>query len=292
MASTTCRFSFSLAFASSRWNFKNAFRITMLWMLFNPLICRAFSLVSPITRDARPPVRLSLRKPYDPRNRGNKSGAGLPSPDQFNAKKDNQYRKTSSSQSAVAGGTSYASASSRQGPSSFEQRMRDALFRQDSPRRNRRTEGNQQLEEEASPTADSRVTAHPPNLITINSLSEYKRVVGEELDRVVAVRFHAPYCRACRAVTPAFYKLAWSNPDVVFVDVPLTDTTAVIHQGLRVPSLPFAHIYYPKAGLVDESKLLRKNVSSFQERLHHYVQGYCSFVPDEEKEDEEESVFN
>ena len=57
------------------------------------------------------------------------------------------------------------------------------------------------------------------------------------------------------------------HKDVVFVDVPVTQHNAVIHQGLGVPSLPFGHIYHPQAGLVEELKLTRKDIQDFEEAM-------------------------
>lgn len=122
-------------------------------------------------------------------------------------------------------------------------------------------------------------------MVTVESLQDYKRVVGEERDRLVMVRFHATYCRACKAVTPHFYKLARAYPSVVFVDIPVTEQNAVLHQGLGVPSLPFCHLYHPTAGLVEEGSFTRKQVGAFQRKLRCYIQGKCA-LPDEEEQQE------
>lgn len=62
---------------------------------------------------------------------------------------------------------------------------------------------------------------------------------------------------------------------MVFVDVPVTNHNANLHQGLGVPSLPFGHIYDPVAGLVEELKLTRKHLSVFEQSLHSYYTGSC-----------------
>ena len=69
-------------------------------------------------------------------------------------------------------------------------------------------------------------------------------------------------------------------PDAVFVDVPVNDQNASLHQGLGVPSLPFGHIYHPTAGLVEELKLTRKHITEFKKSLNSYIDGSCE-VPDE-----------
>lgn len=56
----------------------------------------------------------------------------------------------------------------------------------------------------------------------------------------------------------------------------MTDKNAALHQGLGVATLPFAHIYHPTEGLVEEHKLTRKDVESFREMLQGYVDGSTS----------------
>uniref|UniRef100_A0A7S4T142 Thioredoxin domain-containing protein n=1 Tax=Ditylum brightwellii TaxID=49249 RepID=A0A7S4T142_9STRA len=117
----------------------------------------------------------------------------------------------------------------------------------------------------------------PPNVQTVRTLEEYKKVVAGEKDRLVVVRFFATWCKACKAITPAFFHLANKYPNVSFVDVPVTEKTADLHQGLGVPSIPFAHIYHPQGGLVEELKMSRKHFPRFEQALHSYVSGSCSY---------------
>jgi thiol-disulfide isomerase/thioredoxin len=167
----------------------------------------------------KPPVKSTVKNLHDRRFQG--EGVGESS------------RSRSSQNSAHASG--YAPPQSS-GTAGFEQRMRNMLFRPGGSS-NTKTDRRQS-------------TTIPSNVVTVDNLREYKAVVGDESSRMVAVRFHATYCRACAAVAPHFYKLAKMNPDVVFVDVAVTESNASIHQGLGVPSLPYGHIYHPKAGLI------------------------------------------
>lgn len=72
-------------------------------------------------------------------------------------------------------------------PRTFEERMRDMVL---GPR-----------QRAAAPTATEqrRVVKQrsvlPPNVQTIESLEEYKHVVGDEREKIVAVRFYATYCK-------------------------------------------------------------------------------------------------
>jgi len=115
----------------------------------------------------------------------------------------------------------------------------------------------------------------PRNVIHVSTLEDYRNVVGNEKEKIVAVRFYATYCKACQAVAPLFYKLANENPNVIFVDVPVTAKNAALHQGLGVPSLPFGHIYDPEGGLVEEMKLTRQQISDFGKKLGDYTKRSC-----------------
>lgn len=116
----------------------------------------------------------------------------------------------------------------------------------------------------------------PQNVHVIENLADYKAIVGDERHKLVVVRFYATWCRACKAVAPIYYRMAANHPDTVFVDVPVTDKNSALHQGLGVPSLPFGHIYHPQSGLVEEHKLTRKHVRSFEKKLDSYLVGSCN----------------
>jgi thiol-disulfide isomerase/thioredoxin len=110
------------------------------------------------------------------------------------------------------------------------------------------------------------------------SLSSYKILVADETERLVVVRFYAKWCRACKAVEPSFYRLAHSMPDVKFVEVPVLEENANLHQGLGVPALPFVHIYSPTAGLVEELRMTKREFRNFQSVIATYRDGQCELV--------------
>ena len=114
-------------------------------------------------------------------------------------------------------------------------------------------------------------------IVSVDSIQAYKNVVVDETERIVVVRFHAKWCKSCQAAEPHFMKLAskYSMKGVKFVEVPLTHGTAYIQNALSVPSVPFAHIYYPGAGLVEELKLSKAHIPEFDAILNTYLQGFC-----------------
>jgi thiol-disulfide isomerase/thioredoxin len=124
------------------------------------------------------------------------------------------------------------------------------------------------------------------NVLLVDSLMDYKTVVVDEPEKLVVVRFFATWCKSCRASEPHFMKLVskFSPEGVKFVEVPLTKDTAFMIEGLSVPSVPFAHIYHPEAGLVEEMRASKKHTSKLHEKLLSYVIGSCDLPPEEEEE--------
>lgn len=71
-------------------------------------------------------------------------------------------------------------------PPSFERRMRDLVFR------------NREKRSESKIFVGNRrgtASSMPSNLRVVETLQEYKEVVGDEHTKVIAVRFFAPWCK-------------------------------------------------------------------------------------------------
>jgi len=115
----------------------------------------------------------------------------------------------------------------------------------------------------------------------VTDIQDYKDVVVEEHNQLVCVRFYAPWCRACKAIQASFRRLPKQYPNVKFVEVPLTRNNAYLHKGLGIPSLPFAHVYHPEAGLVEERKINKNIFGDFEKALKTYVDGECLVGYDE-----------
>lgn len=131
-------------------------------------------------------------------------------------------------------------------------------------------------------TLGQRATDKPTNLKTVNSLEEYKEALDENAGKVVVVRFFATWCKACKAIQPSYYRMASLYPQCVFLEVPVTNQNSNLHQGLEVPSLPYGHIYYPGAGLVEELKISKRYFHNLVRMVRWYDSGECSldeYVP-------------
>jgi thiol:disulfide interchange protein len=151
------------------------------------------------------------------------------------------------------------------------------------------TNGSKQQPKRASSTASSTTTVQSPksapHVMQVSTLQEFKKVVVDDAtDQVTAVRFYAPWCRSCHAIQGAFYRLGRvpdgestsKLPNVKFVQVAVGPENAALHQGLGVPSLPYAHIYHQSAGLVEELRMNKKLFGDFEQILQSYNDGACA----------------
>lgn len=175
--------------------------------------------------------------------------------------------------------------------SSFEDRMRGMLGRQDVQQRRRR------------PPTSIATKRSSNNLVVIDNLKDYKAVVVEaqQHNRLVCVGFFATWCKACQATVPQFARAAMEFPHVQFVHVPVSHSNVQLHQGLGVKTLPSAHIYHPQAGLVEDSIKLaaprsrgkphqpqvgaarhrQRGIANLKTVLQAYVQGSCELAEEE-----------
>jgi thiol-disulfide isomerase/thioredoxin len=108
-----------------------------------------------------------------------------------------------------------------------------------------------------------------PNLRTALTARDCDRLVpgGQRpmaLDRVVVVRYYAPWCRACKKAEPLFYQLARDHPGVDFVQVPIVSTNSQLVEQMGVAVIPWGQIYAPRVGLVGEAKINAKNFAEFR----------------------------
>mmetsp|Transcript_24442 Transcript_24442/g.52004 ORF Transcript_24442/g.52004 Transcript_24442/m.52004 type:complete len:298 (-) Transcript_24442:217-1110(-) len=157
-------------------------------------------------------------------------------------------------------------------PPSFEQRMREQLKRRQSNQRSQSAANSVKTESPASNKNKKLVS-------DVRQLQEFKEVLDQagEDDQMLAVLWYSPWCKACKAVLPGIRTLAKRHPGVRFIQVPVLEENANLHQGLDVPSVPFLHLYAPEdPRLVEEKKMTRKRLSAFQKLLCDYERGHCS----------------
>lgn len=135
------------------------------WLIFTITLlcsvscCRSFQ----IGMNYKPPVKSSVKKLHDRRFPSDPNGSS--------------NRSSSTGKSAYA--NAYSLSSSPAPSQSFERRMRDLVL------------GAPQTQRTSTPVREGL----PPNLHVIEDLQDYKKVVGDEEEKIVAVRFYATYCR-------------------------------------------------------------------------------------------------
>jgi hypothetical protein len=140
----------------------------------------------------KPPVKSSVGKLHDGRfSRDLSASQGNSSPSRS---------RSSSSKSASAAGISYYEpasdlTSSSTSDDSFEKRMRDMVLGNEKQREVARTATALPTRKFARKLPP---TILPPNVHKIETLQDYKTMVADETESVVAVRFYAPWCKVSK----------------------------------------------------------------------------------------------
>ena len=142
--------------------------LSLLWMPTST----AFQVTMTTGSSYKPPVKSSVKKMYERRyGDAPSSSRSASSPQQQRSSSDRRTAK-----SAHAGTLSMPQ------PRSFEQRMRDMVLGSPAAVAPMQEQQGQQR-------------SLPSNVQTIETLQDYKRVVGDEREKIVAVRFYATYCK-------------------------------------------------------------------------------------------------
>jgi thiol-disulfide isomerase/thioredoxin len=145
-------------------------------------------------------------------------------------------------------------------PSSFQHRMLASVKQEEMKRFRSNKSQNQQ-----------------PLMKEVRTLEEFKTTL-EENHPLLVVIYYSPFCLACRSVVPGVRSLAKHHPKAKFIQIPVTDDNASLHQGLGIPSVPYLQLYLPDVQLAEEMKLNRRMISSFHKELQDYEMGSCSLA--------------
>jgi hypothetical protein len=112
-----------------------------------------------------------------------------------------QQKRRFSWKSSHAGGISVPLPDSllSHGVQSFERRMRELVLGAQRTQSNKELIQQQHQHQQQAQTTElyvmNEITGVPSNVKVINSLEEYRQVVGEERELLVVVRFFASYCK-------------------------------------------------------------------------------------------------
>lgn len=177
-------------------------------------LCVSMSQSFQLTMDYQPPVKSSVKKLHDRRFAGRDPIASSTSSSKSGQSQHHQRRAPSSPSSSVSrpfsfsrrqqpqsahAGTyaptpsSLSTSTASSGVASFERRMRDLVL------------GNREKQQQhldPPPSAETHTGAQhhhhhhmPSNVQVVESLADYKKIVGEEQKKMVCVRFYAPWCK-------------------------------------------------------------------------------------------------
>uniref|UniRef100_A0A7R9Z8N9 Thioredoxin domain-containing protein n=1 Tax=Pseudictyota dubia TaxID=2749911 RepID=A0A7R9Z8N9_9STRA len=130
------------------------------------------------------------------------------------------------------------------------------------------------------PPQFSRMRKRKEVVSSVDTLENFETEVLSEKERMVVVRFHAPWCKTCRSIKVAYERLAAANPEIKFVDVSLTNKNPDLRDTMDVKAVPYVHVYHPEAGLVESNGLDRKRLTTFKRVLASYREGK-SVLPEE-----------
>jgi len=148
----------------------------------------------------------------------------------------------------------------------------------------------QQHSQRSSPSRRRRQVKPQQNVVAIHHAQDYENTVLQQTDRIVVVRYHSSYCKACQQIAVAYGRLAkhYSPKGVKFVDIamdaPSPEATASSSPVEFIkdppPGVPFGRIYFKGSGLVEEIPIARRHFSKFKKVLGWYVKSECEIPED------------
>ncbi|CAB9496632.1 Thioredoxin [Seminavis robusta] len=134
----------------------------------------------------------------------------------------------------------------------------------------------------SSSTSSSASEHRLPNMRTVSTRAEFDEFVKDSTQLTV-VRFHAPFCKACKAMAPQLERFAKNHPEMNFVQIAYDRRDPEVKglvQSLRIQKVPYGLVYHPAAGLVESANFNKKYFSSVEQMLEEYHQGIC-YLPDQ-----------
>jgi len=122
-------------------------------------------------------------------------------------------------------------------------------------------------------TSKDKIPPVPHNFKRIESREEFDSTISSTDEyKMVVVRFYATWCKSCRAMQPLFRRLVYRHPDILFVEVAVSDRTKFVIDDLGVEKLPFGHIYVPGIGLAERMSISKKNFPDLVAAMkYHYT---------------------
>mmetsp|Transcript_36321 Transcript_36321/g.47900 ORF Transcript_36321/g.47900 Transcript_36321/m.47900 type:complete len:213 (-) Transcript_36321:172-810(-) len=93
-------------------------------------------------------------------------------------------------------------------------------------------------------------------VVKVTGQEEYLQILEDNRDRIVVIKFFAPWCRSCKALGLKFEKWAkgkYAGKPITFAEMDLFDReNKPVKQNLGISVIPMIHIHRGTAGKVEE----------------------------------------
>ena len=123
----------------------------------------------------------------------------------------------------------------------------------------------------------------PENMFSVSSQEELRHIL-ETTNQLTVVRFHAPFCKACKANTPQVKRFAQQHTsDITFVEVTVDTRNPEIKQMLNefgVKKVPYGFVYHPQIGQVEQASFHKRYFRDVANMIESYVNGICDLPSD------------
>ncbi|KAL6210023.1 hypothetical protein ACLB2K_020961 [Fragaria x ananassa] len=118
-----------------------------------------------------------------------------------------------------------------------------------------------------------------PNMIDIRSVQEFVSALAEAGDRLVLVKFYAPWCRSCRALFPKLFKTAEDHPEILFLKVNF-DENKKLCEIMKVKILPYFHFYSASEGQLESFACSLASFQKIKDAIQLHNTTRCSIGSD------------
>ena len=122
---------------------------------------------------------------------------------------------------------------------------------------------------------DALSRADLPNLYRARTVQDCQKLLADGDGKMTVVQFSAPFCLACKAVSPLVHKLAKDSPDINFVLLSVTKENRHDVKALGIPSLPYGYIHHPTRGVVEQLSTHKRNFADFAGIVDSYRTQAC-----------------
>jgi len=106
-------------------------------------------------------------------------------------------------------------------------------------------------------------------VVSLSGVADYNNALACSKDRVVVIKFYAPWCRSCKAMEPKVKRLAREFPQMLFCELDFQQNQDLCRD-IGVKSIPAFHFYHSDNGRVEDftagparAAILRQKVEKY-----------------------------